>query len=234
MPKSPNGKLAIASKICYNIAMHERATRPNHLRAVPDSPVNPRAFWEVIEAPATRNRVSRTITKVFKFEKNVRIEPVEVGFSPDDRISDQGSVVDMRIGGLNKSVGIGTSLGFPMTLFEKADLTDKKALKLAADFVTAYGVLTRGQEKGFMIPRHHTFATSHEAPFWSDVYNVSPIKAVPFRAAAQIALEAQSMQPLLIDADSLTQPIQPHISALQNPLPLVELRQLHDIARAGR
>jgi hypothetical protein len=128
-----------------------------------------------------------------------------------------------------RDIAIGTSVGFPRFLAEKG-LLRSTALDLAAVYVIGFAMFEHRREHSYA--NHRFYSASFDRQQWTAEYQGYGAEraALPYRAAATIALEAFSAEPSEMGLPDHTAHAA-HIAGLANPLCVEDFRELHSVLK---
>lgn len=178
----------------------------------------------------TYERVGNSIGRLLKI-KDIRIIPTVLLLHPTKDLA--FGTVHHPVKDVNR---LAVSAGFPESLRTHAGLETNEALQVAADFIHAFQITTKGLRKLTRAgsPHRHTHAVNLAPQLWTSEYTAfedAHYLTVPYRAAAKVALLPLGGAPL--EFEKAEPPFPPHIAALQNPMDEIQFRSMQNVIKNG-
>lgn len=164
-------------------------------------------------ATATQQRVATHIMELCQLDQLVDVSTVPVMALTPNADYPRGVVTHGDVKGIRTVV---TDINFPRSLVRYANIPPQTAVTIAADFAYAYGYIVP-RLNAFFEAADQTLAISG-SPFdehlWPVNFSTFRLLALPFRAAAAVALYGQGIKARL-GGDI---PFPAHLAGLANPL----------------
>ncbi len=189
-------------------------------------------FISKVWSERTREGVGQALSGLMRYKERVAIKQLETGYLKEAPEFGTVHALEIKKGKSKiKELAVITDVAFAEALYDHTELDHGQSIDLAASFVCGFGHVS---EKIRQAARHHRTIKAPKSTFsaelWFPVYETAPngLLALPYRAAATLALRASGIEDLVF---GMAAPHPPHIAALENPLTPHEILDFHSILR---